>query len=47
MRNMGEKEFSDLKFNYAVISKMLILQEIAPNFTYSHKLQFFEYTWIF
>ena len=32
------KEFSDLNYNQAVIGKISIFQEIAPNFTYSQKL---------
>ena len=35
MSSMCEKEFSDSNFNLAVIGKISIFQEIAPNFTYS------------
>ena len=31
------KEFLDLNFNQALIGKILIFHEIAPNFTYSQK----------
>ena len=47
MNNMCEKEFSDLNSNQAVIGKILIFQEIAPNFKYSQKLYFLSIIWIF
>ena len=37
---MCAKELSDSNFNEAVIDKILIFQEIAPNFTYSSKFHF-------
>ena len=38
MRHICAKGFLNLNFNYAVIDKILIFHEIAPNFTYSQKL---------
>ena len=32
------EEFLDSNFNKTVIDKLFNFQEIAPNFTYSHKL---------
>ena len=40
MSSMCEKEFSDSNFNLAVIGKISIFQEIAPNFTI-HKSFYF------
>ena len=37
------KEFSDSNFNQAIIDKISNFREIAPNFTYSQKLQLFKY----
>ena len=37
MRHMCAKELLDSKFNYAVIYKISIFKEIAPNFTYLQK----------
>ena len=37
---MCEKEFSDSTFNLAVIGKISIFQEIAPNFTYRKRFNF-------
>ena len=41
------KRFLDSNFNFAVINKISIFQEIAPNFEYSWKLQCFKYNWNF
>ena len=37
MCHIGAKGFLDSNFNEAVIDKLSIFQEIAPNFTYSQK----------
>ena len=47
MCHICAKGFLDSSFNEAVIDKISNFQEIAPNFTYSQKLYFFTYNWIF
>ena len=41
------KEFLNSSFNHAVIDKISHFHDIAPNFTFSQKLQFFKYIYIF
>ena len=47
MCHICAKELLDSNFNLAVINKISIFNEIAPNFTYSQKLLFFKYNWNF
>ena len=42
MSNMCEKGLSDSNVNQAVIGKISIFKEIAPNFTYSQKVGIFQ-----
>ena len=37
MSNICAKGFLDSNFDYAVVDKISIFQEIAPHFTYSQK----------
>ena len=41
------KGFLNSNLNEAIIDKLLIFNEIAPNFTYSQKSQFFKDNWTF
>ena len=43
MCHICAKEFSNSNFNEAVIDKVSNFYEIAPNFTFSQKSQFFKY----
>ena len=47
MRHIRAKELLDSIFNEAVIYKISIFNEIAPNFTYSQKSQLLKYNWDF
>ena len=47
MCHVCAKGFLDSNFNEAVIDKISVFQEIAPNFTYLQKSQFFKYNWNF
>ena len=47
MRYMYAQEFTVSNFIQAVIGKISIFQEIAPNSIYSQKLQFPNYNWNF
>ena len=47
MCHVCAKGYLDSNFNQAVIAKISIFHEIAPNFTYSQKSLFFKYNWNF